>query len=174
MSNLSTRTLRVTVPHAIRSKLVVGGQDARHEKIKAVLGELFRQERIEGYIRPYDETRQYAERLIELAKKYGDRHVGTMQLMDYWLTDKDLIHKVFKVFVPRYANTIGPYTNSYRLPIEYGKFQQPFKQRQNIVLEMKDNPYPRIIPDPRNYSNILSNVLLNEARKEYRNEKKKT
>ena len=35
---------------------------------------------------------------------------------------------------------------------------------------MKDNPYPRIIPDPRNYSNILTNVLLNEARKEYRTE----
>jgi len=29
--------------------------------------------RIEGYIRTHDETRQYAERLIELAKKYGDR-----------------------------------------------------------------------------------------------------
>ncbi len=35
---------------------------------------------------------------------------------------------------------------------------------------MKDNPYPRIIPDPRNYSNILTNILLNEARKEYRTE----
>lgn len=31
--------------------------------------------RIEGYIRTHDETRQYAERLIELAKKYGDRYV---------------------------------------------------------------------------------------------------
>lgn len=37
---------------------------------------------------------------------------------------------------------------------------------------MKGNPYPRIIPDPRNYSNILTNVLLDEARKEYRAEKK--
>ncbi|CAF4753908.1 unnamed protein product, partial [Rotaria sp. Silwood1] len=111
MSNLTTRTLRVTVPHAIRSKIIAGGQTARHEKIKAILGELLRHERIEGYIRTHDETRQYAERLIELAKKYGDRHVGTMQLMDYWINDKDLIHKVFKVFVPRYANIIGPYTN---------------------------------------------------------------
>lgn len=33
---------------------------------------------------------------------------------------------------------------------------------------MKDNPYPRIIPDPRNYSNILTNVLLDQARKEHR------
>ncbi|CAF5073795.1 unnamed protein product, partial [Rotaria sp. Silwood1] len=30
---------------------------------------------IEGYIRTHDETRQYADRLIELAKKYGDRYV---------------------------------------------------------------------------------------------------
>ena len=29
--------------------------------------------RIEGYIRSHDESRQYAERLIELAKKYGDK-----------------------------------------------------------------------------------------------------
>ena len=39
------RALRVTVPHAIRSKLTAGGQPARHEKIKTVLGQLFREER---------------------------------------------------------------------------------------------------------------------------------
>lgn len=32
-------------------------------------------------------------------------------IQDYWINDKDLIHKIYKVFVPRYANTIGPYTN---------------------------------------------------------------
>ena len=37
---------------------------------------------------------------------------------------------------------------------------------------MKDNPYPRIIPDPRNYSNILTNVLLTEARKEHKTKAK--
>jgi len=172
MSNLSTRALRVTVPHALRSKITAGGQSARHEKIKTILGDLFRNERIEGYIRTHDETRQYAERLIEMAKKYGDRHVGTMQMMDYWIKDKDLIHKMFKVFVPRYSNSLGPYTNSFLLPMKYGEYTYPKFNRQNIVLEMKDNPYPRIIPDPRNYSNILTNVLLNEARKEHRKENK--
>ncbi len=54
--------------------------------------------------------------------------------------------------------------------MQYGEFKFPHINRQNIVLEMKDNPYPRIIPDPRNYSNILTNVLLDEARKEYRTE----
>lgn len=57
------------------------------------------------------------------------------------------------------------------MPIERGEFKYPYVRRQNIVLEMKDNPYPRIIPDPRNYSNILTNVLLDEARKDYRKEK---
>lgn len=56
--------------------------------------------------------------------------------------------------------------------MKYGEFTYPKFNRQNIVLEMKDNPYPRIIPDPRNYSNILTNVLLNEARKEHRKENK--
>jgi hypothetical protein len=37
---------------------------------------------------------------------------------------------------------------------------------------MKNNPYPRIIPDPRNYSNILTNILLDGARKDYRTEQK--
>ena len=88
------RTLRVTVPFTLRSKLAAGGQPGRHEKIKTILSDLFRHERsvlqpknddcllslvfffenrIEGYIRTHDEARQYAERLIELAKKYGDR-----------------------------------------------------------------------------------------------------
>ena len=58
------------------------------------------------------------------------------------------------------------------MPIERGDFKYPYMHRQNIVLEMKDNPYPRIIPDPRNYSNILTNVLLDGARKEYRTEQK--
>ena len=73
------RALRVTVPHTLRSKLTAGGQPARHEKIgKTVETEFslidFGLFRIEGYIRTHDETRQYAERLIELAKKYGDRY----------------------------------------------------------------------------------------------------
>ena len=56
--------------------------------------------------------------------------------------------------------------------MQHGEFKFPNIHRQNIVLEMKDNPYPRIVPDPRNYSNILTNVLLGEARKEHRAEKK--
>lgn len=56
--------------------------------------------------------------------------------------------------------------------MQYGEFKYPKIHRQNIVLEMKGNPYPRIIPDPRDYSNTLTNVLLDEARKEYRAEKK--
>lgn len=43
--SLFLRTLGVTVPHAIRSKLTAGGQTARHEKIKTILGDLFRNER---------------------------------------------------------------------------------------------------------------------------------
>ena len=45
IESLIFRALRVTVPHAIRSKLVRGGQTERHEKIKTILGELFRHER---------------------------------------------------------------------------------------------------------------------------------
>ncbi|CAF1016315.1 unnamed protein product [Didymodactylos carnosus] len=149
-------------------RIAYGGLQARHEKLKTIITDLLRHERVEGYIRPYDEARQYVERLIEMGKKYGDRHVGTMQLMDYWINEKDIIYKMFKVYVPRYLKTDGPYTNSYRLPIERGENCYGSNVKQNIVVEMKDNPYPRIIPDTRNYSNILTNVLIDQARKEYK------
>ena len=47
------------------------------------------------------------ERLVDLAKKYGDKHEGMMEMADYWLLDKDLVPKLFQVIVPRFQNKIG-------------------------------------------------------------------
>lgn len=32
---------------------------------------------------------------------YGDKHKHTMEMADWWLEDKSLVHKLFKVLVPR-------------------------------------------------------------------------
>jgi large subunit ribosomal protein L17 len=69
------------------------------------------------------------ERLIDLAKKYGDKHEGMMEMADYWLLEKDLVPKLFKVIVPRYQDKIGPYTLVHKLPIEY-----PGSGNKRIVL----------------------------------------
>ena len=35
--------------------------------------------------------------LIAEAIKYGDRHRPTMEMASFWLTEKQLVHKLFKV-----------------------------------------------------------------------------
>ena len=40
-------------------------------------------------------------------------------MADYWILEKDLIPKLFKVIVPRFQNSCGPYTQVFKLPIEY-------------------------------------------------------
>lgn len=60
----------------------------------------------------------YLVRLFH-SQQYSFRHVGTMEMADYWILEKDLIPKLFKVIVPRFQNSCGPYTQVFKLPIEY-------------------------------------------------------
>ena len=78
-----------------------------------------------------------------------------MEMIDYWIIEKDLIPKLFKVLVPRYQSTMGPYTNVFKLPIQY-----PGPDKRKIVLELKGNPYPPVAPEARNYANSLTNILI--------------
>lgn len=48
--------------------------------------------------------------LIGDAIRYGDTHKHTMEMADYWLEEKQLVHKLFKVLVPRYENYQTAYT----------------------------------------------------------------
>jgi large subunit ribosomal protein L17 len=164
MSNLSAGKLLIPYARMARKKLTGGtGPQGRIDKIRGVITDLVRLERIElanfvGY-----ESRQYAERLIDLAKKYGDKHEGMMEMADYWLLEKDLVPKLFKVLVPRFENRIGPYTVVHKLPIEY-----PGKGQKKIVLELKGNPFPPIKYDTsRDVTNTLTNVLIRSLKKEY-------
>ncbi|KAI0979795.1 hypothetical protein GJ496_002993 [Pomphorhynchus laevis] len=165
-SQLTTKALRISVPINGRKKLG-GDRQKQFDNLRKTVTLLLRNERIEGPVRMLDESRQYVERLIELAKKYGDRHVATMQVMDYWILEKDLIHKMFKVLVPRFSHFSGPYTIQHRLSKE-----KPCKSKVDVMLELKGNPYPRIIPDLTNYRYTLTNVLIRNAIREVKNENK--
>lgn len=89
-----------------------------------------------------------------------------MELADFWLLEKQLVHKLFKVLVPRFETSNVSYTRMYKAPREY-----PGKTYQRSVLELRGNPYPSLLPDLMHNRNFIQNILLDEARKDYRREK---
>jgi large subunit ribosomal protein L17 len=88
-----------------------------------------------------------------------------MEMADYWLLEKDLVPKLFQVIVPRYADKIGPYTLVHKLPVKY-----PGKGLKSIVMELKENSLPPVTANitQRDYTNSLTNVLINSMRNDYR------
>lgn len=89
-----------------------------------------------------------------------------MELADFWLLEKQLVHKLFKVLAPRYENSNVSYTRMYKAPRDY-----PGMYYQKAVLELRGNPYPSLLPDFSQNRNFIHNILLDEARKDYRREK---
>lgn len=145
------------------------GHEGHLKRMKQMVGDLFRYERIESTFSRCDEARGYAERLIQIAAKHGDKHKPTMEIADYWLEEKDLIHKLFKVLVPRYSDQKylrSSYTDVYKLPVQY-----PGPGKKCAIIELKGNPWPPVIPKVRDTSKLLSNVLLSAARRDYYEEK---
>lgn len=89
-----------------------------------------------------------------------------MDIADFWLLEKQLIHKLFKVLVPRFQNFNVSYTRLYRAPRPY-----PGPQFRKALLELRGNPYPSMLPDTHSNRNLIHNILLDEAKKEYRMQK---
>ncbi|CAL1530146.1 unnamed protein product [Lymnaea stagnalis] len=139
---------------------------ARINKLREIVTGLIRYERVEPLWYFADEARQYAERLLYLAIKNGDKHKETMELADYWLEEKDLVHKLFKVLVPRYKNYKTCYTDLHKLAVEYPGSGIPMG-----VLELRGNPWPPIIARQRDTKFILSNMLLTAAKQDFYNTK---
>lgn len=84
-----------------------------------------------------------------------------MEMVDYWILEKDLIPKIFKVIVPRFKDSYGPYTQVFKLPIQF-----PGNGARAIVLELKGNPYPPVVTMSHNYSNSLTNILLKASKED--------
>lgn len=87
-------------------------------------------------------------------------------MADYWLVEKQLVHKLFKVLVPRYENYTTAYTRMYNAPRCYH-----VDKHLKAVLELRGNPYPPLLPDNTSNRNLIHNVLLDEAKKAYRTKK---
>lgn len=89
-----------------------------------------------------------------------------MDIADYWLLEKQLVHKLFKVLTPRFENFQVSYTRMYKAPREY-----PGTEFKRAILELRGNPYPPVKPDYSQNRGFIHNVLLDEAKKQYRQEK---
>jgi len=135
---------------------------------------LFMEERIEvGYNRAAG-VRAQAERLIVEAMRNGDRHKPTMALANYWLRDKSMVHKLFKVFVPRYSNYATSFTAFHMLGKDYERAGWSHEKilssrissntRGDVILEMRGNNLPPIIRPRLDRSDSLTNVLIDCAR----------
>ncbi|GBP34901.1 39S ribosomal protein L17, mitochondrial [Eumeta japonica] len=109
--------LRIKVNPQPRKLRNINGPEGRLNKLRKTVTGLIKHERIELNYNRADEARQYTERLISDAIRYGDCHKETMQNADYWLLEKQLVHKLFKVLVPRYEDSNVSYTKLYRAPM---------------------------------------------------------
>jgi len=157
-------------PQHLPGQLSPNGPEQRIQRLRQIVSGLIRYERIEPKYDSGEEARQYAERLIYLAIKNGDKHKHTMEMADYWLLEKDLIHKLFKVLVPRFQNSHSSFTQLHKKAIEYPHTSGDGKSQ--AVLELKGNPYPPVNPHKRDTKFLLSNILLSAARKDFYETKK--
>lgn len=132
------------------------GPRGRIDYLRNSVTNLFRHERVEGTWDYLDETRGYAEILIQQSIKNGYDHEITKEMVDYWivvgflifrakrktfhsvfpifLQEKDIIPKLFEVLVPRYENYDSSFTSLHTLPYVY-----PGGPKKLGVLELKGN-----------------------------------
>ena len=112
-------------------------------------------------------AREYTERLIHEAVINGDKHTATMEMANWWLTDKSLVYKLFQVLVPRFEGATTSYTRMLKVPVSYSPNALAPKKR--VILELRGHPFPAL-----HYSNtqtnrgLIHNVLLAEAGREAR------
>lgn len=89
-----------------------------------------------------------------------------MDTADFWLLEKELIHKLFKVLVPRYENSNLSYTRMQYAPkLQYGR------SIDKVVLELRGNPFPDLNNNKTNNKLLIQNVLLDAAKYDYRQSK---
>ncbi|KAF9794584.1 hypothetical protein SFRURICE_018647 [Spodoptera frugiperda] len=158
--------LRVKVLPKHRNLPGPKGPEGRIDKLRKTVTGLIKFERIELNYNRADEARQYAERLISEAIRHGDCHKPTMDTADFWLLEKELVHKLFKVLVPRYETSNLSYTRMYNAPrLQYGR------TIDKVVLELRGNPFPDLLNNKSNNKMLIQNVLLDAAKNDYRQTK---
>uniref|UniRef100_A0A8C3L407 Large ribosomal subunit protein bL17m n=1 Tax=Chrysolophus pictus TaxID=9089 RepID=A0A8C3L407_CHRPC len=84
-----------------------------------------------------------------------------MRMADFWLTEKDLVHKLFKVLAPRFQPHPGSYTRMLHIPS-----RDCLDRAKMAVIELKGNPFPPLIRPRRDSEKTLLNQLLKGCRED--------
>lgn len=85
-----------------------------------------------------------------------------------------MIHKLFKVLVPRYLNYTTSLTSMRLLPavdIDWNNLESRKYVKQRVIIELKGNPYPKIDQDEMQSNTFLHNILLSYAAKDFNKKK---
>ncbi|KAK2844822.1 hypothetical protein Q5P01_011481 [Channa striata] len=153
-------TLRMLISHGRVARKMGLGPESRINMLRNILTGLVRHERIETTWARADEVRFYAEKLIDYAKK-GDTDEKSMKMASFWLTEKDLVPKLFKVLAPRFETHTDGYTRMVRIPN-----RDNLDRAKMAVLEYKGNPFPPLYPVKKENELTLINQLLKGYREE--------
>ncbi|TMS36476.1 hypothetical protein L596_003627 [Steinernema carpocapsae] len=142
----------------------------RLEILRRIVTRLIREERFEIKYNRAFEARPYVERLMQLAVERGSNDEYTMEMVDWWLMEKDLVTKLFDVLVPRYQGVEQPFTSIYQLPTmrveAYIQKKRIFYRHNEIaILELNGNPFPSVIASSEDRSSSLLNELLGSTLK---------
>ncbi|XP_072316325.1 large ribosomal subunit protein bL17m [Eucyclogobius newberryi] len=153
-------TLQMLISHGRMARRIGLGPESRINILRNILTGLVRYERIETTLGRADEVRFYAEKLIDYAKK-GDTDEKAMKMASFWLTEKDLVPKLFKVLAPRFETQTNGYTQISRLPN-----RENLDRAKMAVLEYKGNPFPPLYPVKKENELTLINQLLKGYRED--------
>lgn len=112
-----------------------------------------------------------------------------MEMASFWLEEKQLVHKLFKVLAPRFKDYQVAYTALYKAPKKYPLDILAYsvlelrgnthllvirifiRKRTNLIDFLAGNPFPPLVFDGSRNKFAIHNVLLEEARREFRKEK---
>lgn len=153
-------TLQMLISHGRMARKMGLGPESRINMLRNILTGLVRYERIETTTARADEVRFYAEKLIDYAKK-GDTDEKAMKMASFWLTEKDLVPKLFKVLAPRFESQTNGYTRLARIPN-----RNNLDRAKMAVLEYKGNPFPPLFPAKKENELTLINQLLKGYRED--------
>ncbi|XP_026226022.1 39S ribosomal protein L17, mitochondrial [Anabas testudineus] len=153
-------TLQMLISHGRVARKMGLGPQSRINMLRNILTGLVRHERIETTMARADEVQFYAEKLVDYAKR-GDTDEKAMKMASFWLTEKDLVPKLFKVLAPRFETHSNSYTRMARIPN-----RQNLDRAKMAVLEYKGNPFPPLYPVKKKNELTLINQLLIGYREE--------
>ncbi|PAV63426.1 hypothetical protein WR25_08391 [Diploscapter pachys] len=173
-SKVASSFSRIMVPIGhIPQKLKSGTYELRFRLdrlnvLRRLVNRTIREERIETRHNRAVEVRPYVERLLQMAVE-GDREDPMIkEQMDWWLVEKDLIHKVYEILAPRLKDTEQPYTSFYMLPTErvlarvVDKLGQVryYNQYKIGILEINGNPFPPVLENQQKMEKVFGDDRL--------------